>query len=319
MRLASALFVSVVMAWGSATAAEFPTKPITVIVPYPPGGVTDLVGRIVASGLQERLDTTVVVENRPGGSGIVGTQAFMNAEHDGHTLLVGGFGSHVLPPLIMSNYPIDVRQSLEPVSMVAEFINVMIVNPELPVDSVEEFIAHAKENPGKLNFASSGVGASNHMTAELFMREADIEMVHVPYKGEGESIADLRGGAIDVIFSNLPSAAGHIESGNVKPLAVTSSYRSDVLPELPTIAEAALPEFAVTSWVGIYGPKGMPEEATRILGEAISAHVKEEATQAELRKVRFEPVGLNAEEFAEFYTRELDRWQQVVESTGVRN
>lgn len=318
MRILLAIALALVT-WSSTAAENFPEKQINVVVTFPPGGVTDAIGRLLADGLRERYDENVVVENRDGASGIVGTSYFLNLPRDGYSMMVGGFGSHLLPPLVMSDYPYDVREELVPLALVAEFVNVMIVNKDLPVETVADFVEYAKERPGELNFGSSGVAASNHLTAELFMLETGIEMVHVPYGGEGEAIGDLRAGAIDVIFSNLPSAAGHIEAGNVRALGVTSSYQVDALPDVPTIAESGnMPDFAVTSWVGIYGSAGMPDDLAEYLGNVIAEFTQEEATQEALRRINFEPVGLNSQEFSEFVDAEFERWSEVVEAAGVR-
>ena len=289
-----------------------------IIVPYPPGGVTDLVGRIVAEGLRDRLKAQVIVENKPGANGIVGSGEFLRAKSDGYTLLIGGFGSHVIPPLVNVKYPYNAVRDFLPLAMVAEFVNVMVVNKDLPVNSVAEFIAYAKAHPGALNFGTTGVGASNHLTAEMFMQQTGVKMVHVPYKGGPAALQDLQGGQVQVIFENLPPALGLIQGGAVKVLAVTSDYRVDQLPDVPTMAESGLPNFKVTSWISVFGPQGLPDPVRDKLSNAIVETGRDPATRERFKKIGFVSAVKGAAEFKMFFLDEIDRWRKVVEAAGIK-
>ena len=319
MRSILGLILGLILSLTSAAAQDdFPSRPIKVIVPYPPGGVTDIVGRVVAAGLNEKLKTPVVVENKPGANGIVGSGEFFRAKNDGYTLLIGGFGSHVIPPLVNANYPYQVERDFVPLATVAEFVNVMVVNNDLPVKNVQEFIAYARANPNKLNFGTTGIGASNHLTAELFMQSTGIKMVHVPYKGGPATLQDLQAGHVQVVFENLPPSLGLIKSQSVKVLAVTSEHRVDQLPDVPTMVESGVPGFKVTSWVAVFGPAGLPDAVRDKLSQALAEIGSEPTTQERFAKIGFEASVRNAQESKEFFRAEIDRWGKVVKTAGIR-
>jgi tripartite-type tricarboxylate transporter receptor subunit TctC len=299
-------------------AAPYPNRLIKVIVPYPPAGVTDLVGRAVADGLKERLHVGTIVENKPGANGIVGMGEFLRTDPDGYTILIGGFGSHLIPPLINPRFPFDVERDFAPIALVAEFVNVMIVNKSLPVDTVADFIRYAKERPGQLNFGTVGVGASNHLAAELFMQQTGVRMVNVPYKGAPASLQDLTAGNLHVLFENLPPALGQVQGGTVKALAVTSTYRVQQLPNVPTMAEAGLPDYKITSWIGVYGHRALPAPIRDKLSRTIVDIVKDPAVQSRFRTIGFEPVGADAETFERFSQEERKRWKAVVDAAGIK-
>ncbi|MCK8783429.1 tripartite tricarboxylate transporter substrate binding protein [Roseomonas sp. NAR14] len=304
---------------GQAQAGGFaPTHPIRVIVPYPPGGVTDLVGRVVADGCRDREGWPAVVENKPGASGQIGMAEAKRARPDGETLLIGGFGSHVLPPAVTPNYPFDIPRDFTPVARLAEFVNVLVVNPASPWHSVSELVAAAKARPGELNFGSSGTGASNHMTAELFALETGTRLTHIPGQGANTSIVSLRAGDIQLIFENMPAVLGQIRDGALRALAVTSAYRSRALPEVPTLAESGWPGIDVSSWIALYGPPGLPAPLRDTLAAAAVRAVETEPGRERLERVGFEIRPLRGDAFTAFQNAQLARWRDVVARAGVR-
>lgn len=295
-----------------------PTRPIRVLVPYPPAGVTDLIGRVVADGLREQKSWPTVVENKPGANGQVGMAEAKRSAPDGQFLLIGGFGSHVLPPVMNPAFPFDVPKDFTAIAKLAEFVNVLVVNPNSGITSVAELVARAKAKPGALNYGSSGNGASNHLTAELFALETGTQLVHVPASGAPASILSLRAGDIHMIFENLPAVLGQIRDGALRPLAVTSSYRSRALPDVPTLAEAGYPAIDVASWIALYGPPGMAPALRDQFSTAAIAAVESPAGREKLDRVGFEirPVGGDA--FAEFQIAQIARWKDVVARAGVK-
>lgn len=318
MRIFVACLLLVMTSLASRADDTYPSQTIRMIVAFPAGGVSDMAARVVAEGMRERLNVPVIVENRAGGGGLVGNAEFVRSKPDGYTLLFGGLGGQVLPPLVNPRFPFDPLRDYVPVAMVSEFVNVMIVNKDLPVKTVQDFIAYAKARPGKLNFGSSGVGVSNHLTAEMFMLQTGLNMVHVPYKGAGGSLPDLHSGLIQLIFENLPPALGAVREGMVKGLAVTSDYRARQLPDLPTVVESGLPNFKVTSWNGVYGPRGLPQPIRDKLSQAIVDTMKNPTVIERFRTAGYEPLGLPYDEFETRFKAELEKWREVVTARGVK-
>ncbi|MBS0248386.1 MAG: tripartite tricarboxylate transporter substrate binding protein [Proteobacteria bacterium] len=317
MRPIFGLLFGLLLAVAARAEDDYPSRPIRIIVPYPPGGVTDLVGRIVASGLSEKLNQTVVVENKAGANGIVGSSAFLHTKADGYTLLIGGFGSHLIPPLVNSNYPFK-TDDFALLATFAEFANVMSVSAELPVKNVQDFIAYAKANPGKLNFGSTGIGASDYMTAELFMQATGTKMVNVPYKGGPEALQGLQSGQVHVAFENMPPSLGLVKAGAVKALAVTSEHRLEQLPDVPTMIESGVPDFRVTSWVGVFGLPSMPQDVVRKLDQAMTELGKDPAVVDRFKKIGFEMAYRNLDQSKTFLQGEIDRWRKVVDVANIR-
>jgi tripartite-type tricarboxylate transporter receptor subunit TctC len=299
-------------------ADRYPSRTIKLVVAFAPGGVADIMGRLIAQALQQKLGQTVIVENKPGGDGLIGMGEVVRAAPDGYTLLVGGFGGQIIPPLMKDDFPFDVRSDLVKIAISAEFANVLVVNKDLPVNSAKELIDYAKARPGALNFGSSGRATSDRLAAELFMRETGTRMVNVPYKGGGVALNDLRAGTTQVMFPQLPAVIGLAAAGEVKPLAVTSSYRLPQLPDVPTLSETALPGFHVASWNVILAPKGLPDDVRAILSNAIVAAVKDPGLQEKMRKLGVEPVGKTSAEADTFFNQELQRWKQVIDAAGIK-
>ena len=249
---------------------NYPSRQITLIAPFAAGGSTDLVARVVSEGLRAKLGQPVIVENKPGGTGVIGAREVVKADPDGYTLLLANAGATVIPAAMSNNYPIDLNKDLLAIGLTAEFVGVVMAKKDLPVNSMQEFIAYAKANPGKLNFGTSGVGSMVHLSAELLMKETGIKMQHLPYKGGSNSMADLLGGTIDALFVSSPVAVGQAENKNLKMLAVTSRYRLQALPNVPTVEESGVPGFDTTRLARRHGARrpaaNNPSKAQHRLG-----------------------------------------------------
>src|SRR4030095_5020494 len=241
-----------------ACAQTYPTKPIRLVVPFPPGGATDILARDVAQKLSDAWGQSFVVDNRPGAGGNIGSELVAKAAPDGYTLEMGTVGTHAINASLYAKMPYDHVKDFVPVILVAGVPNVLVVNPSVPVNSVAELIAYAKANPGKLNFASSGNGTSIHLSGELFKVMAGVQITHVPYKGSAPALQDLLGGQVQLMFDNLPPSLPQIKAGKLKALAVTSTTRAAALPDVPTMAESGLPGFEASSWFGVLAPAGTP-------------------------------------------------------------
>jgi tripartite-type tricarboxylate transporter receptor subunit TctC len=315
VRIAFAFLVASLAA-AEAQAQTWPSKPVRYIVPFPPAGATDILARIMAEKLSGPLGQSVVVENRPGAAGNVGTEFVAKSAPDGYTILQLTVAQSISATLYEKlNYSLE--KDLTPAAMIALVPNVMIVNPSVPAKSVAEFIALARSRPGKINFASSGSGTSIHMSAEMFKMLAGVDIVHIPYKGSGPALADLMGGQVDVMFDNLTSSIGLIRSGKLRALAVTTSARYPELPDVPTVQET-VPGYEATAWFGIVAPGGTPREVVmRINGEVnkalAHADVKEKLAQQGALARSWTP-----EEFGSFIHNEVVKWAKVVKASGAK-
>jgi tripartite-type tricarboxylate transporter receptor subunit TctC len=298
------------------TAAQYPSKPIHLVVPFPPGGTTDILARDVAQKLSETWHQQVIVENRPGAGGNIGADLVAKAAPDGYTLVMGTVGTHAINPSLYKKMPYDHVKDFAPVILVAGVPNVLVVNPSLPVHSVQELIAYAKANPGKLNFASSGNGTSIHLSGELFKAMTGVQMTHVPYKGSAPALTDLMGGQVQLMFDNLPSSLGFIKAGKLRALAVTSAARSATLPDLPTIAESGLPGFEASSWFGVLAPAGTPRDVVQKLNHAIAAWLATDDAKQRLLAQGAIAAGGSPESFAKHIDAETTKWAKVVAESG---
>lgn len=317
MRLVLALALMLASTIG-VHAQTYPEKPIRLISGFAAGGVTDGIARILAQALQKKYGQTVVVENKVGASGLLSTREITRAAPDGYTLLIGGFGAQLIPPLVMANYPIDVTKELTPVAGVADFMNLVAVSSKLPVNSMQDLIRYGKENPGKLKFGSAGVGASNYLSAVLFMQKTGIDMVHVPSKGGFGPTTDLLSGTVDVVFENVPIISSQAKAPGIKLLAATGKQRSELFPELPTVAESAMPDYVLTSWISVFAPAGMPEPLLKRVSEVILEASRDPEVLERMKKLGFSPMNLGHAEFKTFFLAERARWKEVVDKAGIK-
>jgi tripartite-type tricarboxylate transporter receptor subunit TctC len=297
--------------------AQYPQRAIKMIVPFPPAGATDVVGRIVAQKLTERLGQSVVVENRPGAGGAIGSDLVAKAAPDGYTILMATASTHSIGPSLQK-LPYDPIRDFAAITHVADVPNVLVVSPKLPVSSVKELVAYAKANPGKLNYASSGVGTIIHLNAELFKMLTGTDIVHVPYKGSALSIPDMAAGNIGMLFDSLASVMPHIKAGNVKPIAINAQKRSHLMPEVPTLAEAGLPAFDRYTWFGMFAPAGTPADVVRRLQTEVVAALKTPDLRERFDAVGAEPVGSTSEQFVERIKSDATRWAEVIRKADVK-
>jgi len=301
-----------------AQAPAYPTKPIRLVVPFPAGGATDILAREVAKHLTDAWGQSVVVDNRPGAGGNIGSELVAKAAPDGYTLEMGTVGTHAINASLYSKMPYDHVRDFVPVILVAGVPNVLEVNPALPVNSVQELIAYAKANPGKLNFASSGSGTSIHLSGELFKVMAGVQMTHVPYKGSAPALQDLIGGQVQLMFDNLPPSLPQIKAGKLRALAVTSAARAPALPDTPTVAEAGLPGFEASSWFGVLAPAGTPPEIVNKLNAEIAKWLASPGAKEKLANVGANIAGGTPEDFARHIQAETTKWAKVVKESGAK-
>ena len=299
---------------GAALAADYPSRPIKWIVGYPPGGTTDVLARIMAQALTERLGQTVIVENKPGAGNNIGTEAVVNAPADGYTMLLVNPANGINASLY-KNLSFNFIRDIAPVAGIVRTPNVMVVTPSLPVKSVAEFIAYCKANPGKVNMASSGSGTSVHLSGELFKSMTGCNMVHVPYKGAGPALTDLMAGQVQVLFDNLPSSYPHIKSGKLRALAVTSVKSDPSLPDVPTVA-ATVPGYEATAWFGVGMPKGTPRAAIDRINTEVNKLLADPKMRARLAELGGTPIPGTPEDFGKVIAEETAKWAAVVKSSG---
>jgi tripartite-type tricarboxylate transporter receptor subunit TctC len=299
-----------------ASAQSWPTRPIRLIIGYTPGGSADLTARLMGQWLSERLGQPFVIENRPGGGTNIATEAVVRSPPDGYTLLLAA-PANAINATLYEKLNFNFLRDAEPVAGIIRFPNVVVVNPQVPVKSIPELIAYAKANPGKLNMASSGNGSTIHMSGELFKMLTGIDMVHVPYRGGAPALTDMLSGQVQVMFDNIPTCAEHVKSGKLRGLAVTSTTRSDVLPDLPTVADF-LPGYEASAWYGFAAPKGTPVEIIERLNKEVNAVLADPAA-----KTRFAELGAfllpgSAAEFGKLLADETEKWGKVVRFSGAR-
>ena len=301
----------------SALAADpYPTRPIKWIVPYPPAGTTDVLARIVAQFLSEKLGQPVVVENRPGAGNNLGTEAAINAAPDGYTMLLVN-PAHGINATLYKNLNFNVIRDVAPVAGLIRAPNVMEVTPSFPAKTVAEFIAYCKANPKKINMASSGSGTSVHMSGELFKSMTGCDMLHVPYKGAGPALVDLMGGQVDVLFDNLPSSIGHIKSGKLRALAVTSQEREPSMPHLPTVGET-VPGYEATAWFGVGMPKNTPREVIDRMNAEVNRALADPKIRERLAELGGKPIAGTPEDFGKVIAAETAKWEKVVIFSGAK-
>jgi tripartite-type tricarboxylate transporter receptor subunit TctC len=297
--------------------AAYPERNISVIVPFPPGGASDITARLVTTKLAERLKQTVVIDNRAGANGALGAQAMRQAAPDGYTLLVGSIGVFAINPALYKNLRYDPQKDFDLLSQVVRTPNVLVASPSFPANTVAELIEHLKKNPGKVTFASSGTGSSDHLTAALFWQKTGTTGIHVPYKGGGPAINDLIAGHANVSFQNLGAVSQHVKSGRLKALAVTSDGRAATLPDVPSMQEAGVSDLVVYSWQAAAAPSGLPPAVKAKLEAELVASANAADVKAKFEAIGFDVVAGNGEQFAKFLAAEIARWKSVVETGNI--
>ncbi len=300
-----------------ACAQNYPTKPVKMLVPFPPAGATDVVARFVAQKLGERWGQSVVIENRPGAGGSIGSDLAAKSAPDGYTLLMATTSTHSIGPSL-SKLPYDPIRDFAPIVHVANVPNVLVVSPTLTVKSVKELVALAKSRPGELNYGSSGPGTIVHLNAELFKMIAGVDIQHIPYKGTALAIPDLANGQISMLFDSLASVMPHVRSNRARPIAVNAERRSALLPDVPTLAEAGMPEFNTSTWFGLFAPAGTPKDIVARVQADVSAALQANDLRERFASVGAEPVGGTSEQFTARILSDTARWAQVIKAARVK-
>lgn len=320
-QFALGLLATAALSSGLATTAAqaqpaFPSKPLSIIVPFAAGGATDILARIVGQALSTEIGQSVIIENRPGAGGNIGGQLAAKANPDGHTLFMGAVGTHAINPSLYKKMPYDPIKDLAPLTRVANVPNLLVANPQQPFKTVQELIAYAKAHPGKVNFGSSGNGTSIHLSGEMFSHMAKVDIVHVPYKGSAPAMNDLLGNQIAIMFDNMPSALQYVRAGKLNALGVTSAKRSPELPNVPTIAEAGVPGYEASSWFGLFVPAATPAPVQAKLHAALVKVLAQPDVKKRMADQGAEVVSEKPEQFAAFIQAESRKWGQVVRASG---
>ena len=316
VRLAAAAVAAACFAVGSAHAVDYPTRPVKWVVPYPPGGTTDTLARIVAQWLSEKMHQQFVIENKPGGGNNIGTEYVIRSDPDGYTMLLVNPANGINTTLYKNlkfNFPKDIQA----VAGLVRTPNVMVVNKDFPAKTVQEFIDYCKKNPGKINMASSGAGTSVHLFGELFKKLTGCDMLHVPYKGAGPALTDIMGNQVQVIFDNMPSSAGFIKAGSIRALGVTSTKRDPEFPDVPPISDT-VPGYEATAWFGIGMPKGTPMEIVDKVNAEVNRMLKDPGMIAKFAKLGGTPSPGTPEDFQKTIQAETDKWAPVVAASGAK-
>ncbi len=302
-----------------AVAQDYPARPIRIIVPFTPGAGTDIVGRAIAQALNEAWKQSVVVDNRPGAGGTIAGELVAKANPDGYTLMLGNVSTLAIAPALNPKLPYKPLRDFAPITLITTSGNVLVLHPSVPATSMRELIAYAKANPGKLNYGSSGNGTTSHLGGAMFASMTGAEMTHIPYKGSGPMLTDLLAGQLQLSFSSVPTALPHIKSGRLRALAVTLFTRSSVLPDLPTVQEAAgLQGFEISLWQGIVAPGATPRAIVMKLYQQIAASLRTPDMRAKLSAQGLDAVGSSPQQFAAYIRDEIDKWTKVVKSSGAR-
>jgi tripartite-type tricarboxylate transporter receptor subunit TctC len=300
------------MAWAQA----YPTRPVRWIVGFPPGGATDITARLMGQWLTERLGQPIVIENRPGANGNIGTEAVVNARPDGHTLLLVA-ANNAISTTLYDKLNFNFIRDIAPVASIARAPNVLEVNLSVPAKTVPEFIAHAKANPGRINFASSGVGSSIHLSGELFKMMTGVDMLHVPYRGSGPALTDLIGGQVQAIFADTSSSVEYIKAGKLRALAVTTATRVDALPDVPTVSDV-VPGYEASGWVGVGGPRNTPIEIVAKLNHEINAALADPKIKGRLGDLGLSPLSGSPADFGKLIAGETEKWGKVIRAANIR-
>jgi len=299
-------------------AQQYPERPVTIVVPFTPGGSSDITARTVAAKLQESLGQSFIIDNKPGANGGLGGKFVATSKPDGYTLFVGSIGVFAINQSLYKDLGYDTKKDFDLLSVAVRTPNALVTRANFPANNVAEFIDYLKKNPGKVSFASSGTGSSDHLTAALFWQKTGTSGIHVPYKGGSAAHLDLIAGNVDVSFQNLGSITQHVKAGKMKLLAVTADKRDPAVPDVPTLTEAGVPGIAVYSWQAFVAPKGLPANVKARLQPALIAAIRHPDTVKKFNEQGFEVVGNSPEEFGRFLDDELARWKQVIDAGGIR-
>lgn len=303
---------------GAAMAQAYPVKTVRMVIPFPPGGTTDILGRVAAQKLTEALGQQVVPDNRPGAAGNIGAEQVAKAPADGYTLLTAPGSTLTIHPSLYAKLPFDPLKDFAPVTILAAVPNALVVHPSLPVRNVKDLIALSRTRPGQLNYASTGAGQSTHLSMELFKSMAGLKIVHVPYKGSAPAVTDLLGGHVPLMFDNMPSALPHVKAGKLRALAVSTLKRSPVAPEIPTVAEAGLPGFEVSVWFAVLAPAGTPREVSERLNRVLVKALQAADVRERLLTQGAEPIGNTPDELTAQMKRDLVKWAKVVKDADIK-
>jgi tripartite-type tricarboxylate transporter receptor subunit TctC len=317
MKLVHAFLLAAAVLFGPASHAQsYPNKPIRLVVPFPAGGATDIFARAVSQKLGERLNTTVVVDNKPGAGGTIGSDIVAKAPADGYTLLLATSSTHSIGPSFGGKLPYDAVADFTPIVHVGNAPSIMVVPNNSPAKTVKEWIDHARKNPGKLNYASSGNGTVVHLTSEYFKAQTGLFLVHIPYRGTALAIPDLVSGKVDVLFDSLPSGLPHVKEGRLRALGITSLKRSALLPDLPAISET-VPGYESVTWFGMYGPKGMPADLVARVNAGINQALQEADVKDRLARLGIEPVGGTPQQFASMANTDRAKWKKIIQDRKI--
>jgi len=303
---------------GPARAETYPDHPVTLIIPFAPGGSTSIVGRAIAEKMSETLGEKIIVDNRPGAGGTVGTRAVAKSSPDGYTIGLGYTGTLAIAPTQYAKVGYDPRKDFAPIGLIGNAPNSLVVNPSFPAKTVAELIAYAKANPGKVNFGSGGTGTASHITGEQFARAAGITLTHIPYKGSGPALVDLIGGHIPVAFSPIPATHASVAGGQLRALAVTSLTRNSLLPDVPTVAESGLPGFDASLSYGLIAPAGTPRPIIDRLNRALRDALESEDVKRRLMQDGADPTPGTPEDYAAFIDQDESKWSVMVKASGVK-
>jgi tripartite-type tricarboxylate transporter receptor subunit TctC len=300
---------------GAAAAQSWPAKPVRVVVGFTAGGTTDVLARNVGQQLGDKFKQPFVVDNKPGAGGNLGTEIAIRAPADGYTLLVASVGPIAVNPTLYPKLGHNPQADLVPIVLLADVPNVLVVHPSVPANTLEEFVAYVRANPGKLNYCSTGIGTSSHLSGFLLAKRAGLQVTHVPYKG-ADALNDLLSGRIQFMFATIPSVRQHIAAGSLRALAVSSAKRSRSLPDVPTVAERGFPGFEAGSWFGFFAPKGTPDEVVTTLNKAVNEIIAVPAVEAAMIKEGADPAANTPQQFGQFVEREFEKWRTVVRESG---
>jgi len=296
-------------------AQQYPVKPVKIVVAFTAGGTTDIIARMLAQRLSERLKQPFVIENRPGAGGNLGTEIAVRSPPDGYTLLVNTVGPMAVNPTLYKNLPYNPLTDLAPITQISDVPNVLVVHPSLKVANLEGFIAYARSHQGELNYGSTGIGTSAHLSSFMFASRAGFTATHIPYKG-AEALKDLLAGRLQFMFATIPSVIAHIKAGNLVAIAVSSTHRSRSMPEVPTVAESGFPGFEAGSWVALFAPRGTPPEVIAILNKATNDFIAEKSVESRLIEEGADPVGGPPEKLGAFVRSEYEKWKTAVRESG---